>query len=63
MHPGPRLTAFGTGYLGLAHAACLAEAGLRVLAVDTDAALGHQPPDNQRSMQASSSSVSTGLVT
>lgn len=32
----PRITVFGTGYLGLAHAACLAEAGLPVLGVDTD---------------------------
>lgn len=35
----PRITVFGTGYLGLAHAACLAEAGFSVLGVDTDPAL------------------------
>lgn len=35
----PRITVFGTGYLGLAHAACLAEAGFAVLGVDTDPAL------------------------
>ncbi|HEX8005051.1 MAG TPA: UDP-glucose/GDP-mannose dehydrogenase family protein [Trebonia sp.] len=36
MDEDPRLTVLGTGYLGLAHAACLAEAGFRVLGVDTD---------------------------
>lgn len=35
----PRITVFGTGYLGLAHAACLAEAGFPVLGVDADPAL------------------------
>ena len=35
----PRITVLGTGYLGLAHAACLAEAGFTVLGVDTDPAL------------------------
>lgn len=33
-----RLTVIGAGYLGLTHAACLAEFGHEVLAVDTDAA-------------------------
>ncbi len=33
-----RLTVLGTGYLGVAHAACLAELGFDVLGVDTDAA-------------------------
>ncbi|MBV9383755.1 MAG: UDP-glucose/GDP-mannose dehydrogenase family protein [Streptosporangiaceae bacterium] len=32
----PRLTVLGTGYLGLVHAACMAEEGFRVLGVDTD---------------------------
>jgi UDPglucose 6-dehydrogenase len=32
-----RLTVFGTGYLGTVHAACMAEAGFRVLGVDADA--------------------------
>jgi UDPglucose 6-dehydrogenase len=36
MDDEPRLTVLGTGYLGLAHAACLADAGFRVLGVDTD---------------------------
>jgi UDPglucose 6-dehydrogenase len=31
-----RLTVLGTGYLGVVHAACLADAGFRVLGVDTD---------------------------
>jgi len=31
-----RVTVFGTGYLGAAHAACLAEMGCQVLGVDTD---------------------------
>src|SRR5262249_746083 len=34
----PRITVFGTGYLGAAHAACLASLGLDVLGVDIDAA-------------------------
>ena len=34
----PRLTVFGTGYLGTVHAACMAEAGLPVLGVDFDPA-------------------------
>jgi UDPglucose 6-dehydrogenase len=34
----PRLTVFGTGYLGTAHAACLASLGFDVLGVDIDAA-------------------------
>jgi UDPglucose 6-dehydrogenase len=34
---GPHLTVFGVGYLGAAHAACLAELGFDVLGVDTDA--------------------------
>jgi UDPglucose 6-dehydrogenase len=34
----PRLTVFGTGYLGAAHAACLASLGFEVLGVDVDAA-------------------------
>jgi UDPglucose 6-dehydrogenase len=34
----PRLTVFGTGYLGTAHAACLASLGFEVLGVDIDAA-------------------------
>ena len=34
----PRLTVLGTGYLGVSHAACLAEFGFDVLGVDTDAA-------------------------
>jgi UDPglucose 6-dehydrogenase len=44
MHPthatrgGLRLTVFGTGYLGTVHAACMAEAGFRVLGVDADPA-------------------------
>jgi UDPglucose 6-dehydrogenase len=33
-----RLTVFGTGYLGTVHAACMAEAGFRVLGVDADPA-------------------------
>ena len=33
----PRLTVFGTGYLGTAHAACLASLGFEVLGVDVDA--------------------------
>ncbi len=33
-----RITVFGTGYLGTAHAACLAEMGFEVLGVDIDAA-------------------------
>ncbi len=33
----PRLTVFGTGYLGTVHAACMAQAGFEVLGVDTDA--------------------------
>jgi UDPglucose 6-dehydrogenase len=38
MHAPLRLTVFGTGYLGTVHAACMAEAGFRVLGVDTDPA-------------------------
>ena len=34
----PRLTVFGTGYLGATHAACMAELGFEVLGVDTNAA-------------------------
>lgn len=34
----PRLTVFGTGYLGTVHAACMAQAGFEVLGVDTDSA-------------------------
>jgi len=34
---GLRLTVLGAGYLGVAHAACLAELGFDVLGVDTDA--------------------------
>ena len=34
----PKLTVLGTGYLGAAHAACLAEMGFDVLGVDTDPA-------------------------
>ncbi|MBV9094464.1 MAG: UDP-glucose/GDP-mannose dehydrogenase family protein [Streptosporangiaceae bacterium] len=33
-----RLTVFGTGYLGTAHAACMADAGFHVLGVDADPA-------------------------
>ncbi|HET7017910.1 MAG TPA: UDP-glucose/GDP-mannose dehydrogenase family protein [Streptosporangiaceae bacterium] len=33
-----RLTVFGTGYLGITHAACMASLGFEVLGVDTDAA-------------------------
>ena len=33
-----RITVIGAGYLGLTHAACLAEFGHEVLAVDTDTA-------------------------
>ena len=32
-----RVTVIGTGYLGVTHAACLAESGCEVLGVDTDA--------------------------
>ena len=32
----PRLSVFGTGYLGATHAACLAELGFEVLGVDND---------------------------
>jgi UDPglucose 6-dehydrogenase len=32
----PRLTVFGTGYLGATHAACMASLGFEVLGVDTD---------------------------
>ena len=35
--PIPILTVLGVGYLGAAHAACLAELGFDVLGVDTDA--------------------------
>src|SRR5260370_750333 len=34
----PRLTVFGTGYLGITHAACMASLGFDVLGVDTDPA-------------------------
>jgi UDPglucose 6-dehydrogenase len=34
----PRVTVLGTGYLGVAHAACLAELGFDVLGVDVDVA-------------------------
>jgi UDPglucose 6-dehydrogenase len=34
----PRLAVLGAGYLGVSHAACLAELGIDVLAVDTDGA-------------------------
>jgi UDPglucose 6-dehydrogenase len=34
----PRVTVLGTGYLGVAHAACLAELGFDVLGVDIDTA-------------------------
>jgi UDPglucose 6-dehydrogenase len=45
----PRLSVIGTGYLGTAHAACLAELGFQVLGVDTDpgqiaALAAGQPP-------------------
>jgi UDPglucose 6-dehydrogenase len=33
-----RLTVFGTGYLGITHAACMASLGFEVLGVDTDSA-------------------------
>ena len=33
-----RVTVLGTGYLGVAHAACLAELGFDVLGIDVDAA-------------------------
>lgn len=33
----PRLTVLGAGYLGVSHAACLAQAGFEVLCVDIDA--------------------------
>ena len=33
-----RLTVFGTGYLGITHAACMASLGFEVLGIDTDAA-------------------------
>src|SRR5215469_7125253 len=32
-----RLTVFGTGYLGITHAACMSSLGFEVLGVDTDA--------------------------
>src|SRR5262249_19385820 len=38
MSQRPRITVFGTGYLGAAHAACLASLGFHVLGVDIDAA-------------------------
>jgi UDPglucose 6-dehydrogenase len=37
-----RLTVLGTGYLGVVHAVCLADAGFRVLGVDTDMRLVSQ---------------------
>jgi UDPglucose 6-dehydrogenase len=36
MYGRPRLTVLGAGYLGAAHAACLADMGFEVLGVDTD---------------------------
>jgi UDPglucose 6-dehydrogenase len=39
MDKDPRLTVLGTGYLGVVHAACLAEGGFQVLGVDTDEGL------------------------
>ena len=33
----PKLTVLGSGYLGVAHAACMTELGFQVLGVDTDA--------------------------
>ena len=33
-----RLTVFGTGYLGITHAACMASLGFEVLGVDIDTA-------------------------
>ena len=33
-----RLTVLGTGYLGVTHAACMAELGFEVLGMDVDAA-------------------------
>ena len=36
MIPQPRLTVFGTGYLGITHAACMASQGFQVLGVDID---------------------------
>ena len=38
MSPPQRLTVFGTGYLGITHAACMASLGYEVLGVDIDAA-------------------------
>jgi UDPglucose 6-dehydrogenase len=38
MTGAPRITVFGTGYLGTAHAACMAEAGFQVRGVDADPA-------------------------
>jgi len=38
MGASQRLTVFGTGYLGITHAACMASLGFEVLGVDTDAA-------------------------
>jgi UDPglucose 6-dehydrogenase len=32
----PRITVIGTGYLGLTHAACMADLGHQVLAIDID---------------------------
>lgn len=32
----PRLTVLGTGYLGITHAACMAQLGFEVLGVDTN---------------------------
>jgi UDPglucose 6-dehydrogenase len=36
MNDPPRLTVLGTGYLGTAHAACMASLGFDVLGIDTD---------------------------
>ncbi len=38
MNGRPRLTVYGTGYLGITHAACMASLGFEVLGVDTDSA-------------------------
>src|SRR5215469_1724111 len=38
MSDARRLTVFGTGYLGITHAACMASLGFEVLGVDTDLA-------------------------
>ena len=38
MSDRPRLTVFGTGYLGATHAVCMAELGFEVLGLDVDEA-------------------------